>query len=108
MRKSIISRTTECDPASDDAVPKQPRAGDVCVGCVHEPDIYAGSHYYWVGVGGLIIKRPVEAETQWVLLCDACFVRFGQDFRGALIRHELPIGCVMQWPEGVTIEFRRH
>ena len=43
-----------------------------------------------------------------MLLCDACFVKYGGDIDGALKRGQIHIACDMVWPEGGEVNFVKH
>lgn len=56
-------------------------------------------------------KRQSPARLQpniWMLLCDACFVKYGGDIDGALKRGQIHIACDMVWPEGGEVNFVKH
>jgi hypothetical protein len=83
-----------------------PRPGDVCVGCVHEPNPH-GCHYYYVGIS---FRTPDgrTGESSWLLMCDACFMKHGETIRDDLGAGKFPIGCDMVWPEDMRIQFPKN
>ena len=111
MRRSLIQRTSD---RVEKESPTQPSGGDVVIGCEHEPDPLQGAHFYWLASddprGGIAFRRPDGREgiASWLLLCDTCFVKHGEDVMGALKRSQINIACDMVWPEGGRVNFVRH
>lgn len=83
----------------------QPVAGDVVVGCYHQPNLYRGAHVYRIsdmsGSPVLEFTRPdgTQSVAKWLAVCNTCFVEFGGDVEGALERGQVKIGCDLTWPK---------
>ncbi len=103
MRKSVI-----CDSGTPASLPQQqPNPGETVLGCAHEPDI---CNYYYLGSPGMSYQRPDghSGTSDWLLLCDKCFLKFGDDISDALEKHKLPIGCDMIWKAGMEVTFTKN
>lgn len=85
----------------EDDTPTQPSPGDICVGCIHEPDPYE-CHYFYIAGNGLQFFRPdgTSAVAHWVLLCDECDKIEGGDISTAIKKGLVLIGCDMRWARG--------
>src|SRR5271155_1822513 len=102
MRKSVIR-----DSGTPSGPPQQPNPGDTVLGCAHKPDL-CNCHYYYLGSPGISYQRPKDGPwrtADWLLLCDKCFIKFGDDVHDALDRHKLPIACDMIWESGMEVTF---
>ena len=84
----------------DDSPPARPSPGDVCVGCVHEPDPRE-CHYFYTTGSGLEFHRPdgTSAVAHWILLCEECSEIESGDIKTAIEKGLVPLGCDMRWPE---------
>lgn len=109
MRGRTLERLAGHDEPVDH--PAQPSPGDTVVGCCHKPMPEAGSHYYWSDAGlALSATRPGASElgvAHWILVCDACFVRFGHRFHAAIAAQQVPLAHTMIWPEGLDVRYVR-
>lgn len=86
---------------------RHPDPGDVCIGCVHEPNPKE-CHYFLIP-GGMDFARPDDSTStaEWILLCDRCFAFLPPEgIRSALERKLVLIGCDMLWPEGLTVKIQ--
>lgn len=84
---------------------KGPQVGDVCVGCVHKPNPN-GAHYLMVatddGEANLHVTHPVTKKSvmaKWILLCDTCFVEFGENIDEAVAQQKIPLTAIKIWRE---------
>lgn len=86
--------------------PNHPSPGDVCVGCVHRPDPHNCRYFYLTEV--LPFTRPDGGKdaARWMLLCERCYQLEGGDTPSALKQGLIPIGCDMQWPEGLRVDIK--
>lgn len=80
-----------------------PQVGDVCVGCVHKPNPN-GANYFMIatptGEPNLHVMHPVtkqHAMAKWVLLCDACLLKFGDNIEEAVEKQKIPLTNIMTW-----------
>lgn len=71
----------------------QPTPGDVLLGCIHRPDPY-DAHIFNIPEG-LKFTKPdkTKGTAEWIILCDACFARYGAQPSHA------PISCDCVWKE---------
>jgi hypothetical protein len=82
---------------------KSPQVGDVCVGCVHKPNPN-GANYFMVatpkGEPNLHVTHPVTKQhvmAKWVLLCDACRIKFGETIEEDVEAQKVPLSYIMVW-----------
>ena len=89
--KSFLPELCDCGVNSA----KQPKPGDVLLGCIHRPDVHGKSHVFSLPKG-LEFRRPdgSSGNATWVLLCNQCFTKHADDPLKA------PIGCDLTWEEG--------
>jgi hypothetical protein len=110
MRKKSIIQT---------APPPRPQPGETILGCAHRPDPQV-AHYYRASIrfqrNTLPKSKPLDLSrkgtdaptdpkirtSDWLLICDDCFMKFGENISEALTKHQLPIGCDTEWPSRKT------
>jgi hypothetical protein len=103
MRKSVIQAAVE----DTDHTPDHPSPGETVLGCEHIPDPH-GAHYYHVGEIGYRAPGGRIGVSSWLLICDDCFLKFGEDMTTALRSKSLRIGCDMPWPADMEVTFIRN
>jgi hypothetical protein len=71
------------------------------LGCAHKPDPN-GAHYFYIEKDGIWFELPGHAgrkHANWLLLCDRCFIKFGDELHANLRAQRVPIGCATVWDE---------
>lgn len=71
----------------------QPKSGDVLLGCVHRPNIYAAHIFQTPGIS---FKRPDGSKgiATWIVLCDKCFQEYVVKGDGPT---HVPLACDFTW-----------
>lgn len=83
-----------------------PKAGDVCVGCVHKPNLDS-CHYYFFPEP--LKFRPPKSDmlkADWLLLCGGCHAKFHADIKSHLANGRLKIACHLVWPEDKSVAYK--